>query len=60
MAAADADLTFIAYEGVKHSFTNPGATAVGEQFDLPLVYDEEADRESWAELERFLAVSFGR
>lgn len=58
MAAAGADLTFIAYPGVVHSFTNPDATAVGERFDLPLVYDAEADRESWAEFERFLAETF--
>ncbi|HVS17277.1 MAG TPA: dienelactone hydrolase family protein [Planctomycetota bacterium] len=58
MAAAGADWTFVAYPGVVHAFTNPDATALGERFDLPLVYDAEADRASWAELERFLAQTF--
>jgi len=31
MAAAGADLTFIAYPGAKHGFTNPDATALGEK-----------------------------
>jgi len=58
MEAAGAELTLIAYPGVKHSFTNPDATAIGERFELPLVYDAEADRATWAELERFLKASF--
>jgi dienelactone hydrolase len=58
MQAAGADLTFIAYPGAMHSFTRPGATEIGEQFDMPLRYDEAADRASWAELQTFLAESF--
>jgi dienelactone hydrolase len=58
MQAAGAELTFIAYPGVVHSFTNPGATALGEKFNLPLRYDAEADRASWASLKTFLAESF--
>ena len=58
MEAAGASLTFVAYENVQHSFTNPDATAIGERFGLPLVYDAEADHRSWAELRRFLAKTF--
>lgn len=58
MQTAGADLTFVAYPGALHSFTSPGATAIGEQFDLPLRYDESADRASWEELRTFLAASF--
>jgi dienelactone hydrolase len=58
MEAAGADLKFISYPGVVHSFTNPGATQVGEQFDMPLRYDEAADRASWSELQAFLSDSF--
>jgi dienelactone hydrolase len=58
MQAAGADLTFIAYPGAVHSFTRPGATEIGEQFDMPLRYDEAADHASWAELQTFLAESF--
>jgi len=58
MAAAGANLKFIAYPGAKHSFTNPEATAMGEKFGLPLQYDESADRASWAELDAFLKRIF--
>ncbi|HEX9851633.1 MAG TPA: dienelactone hydrolase family protein [Woeseiaceae bacterium] len=58
MQAAGADLTFIAYPGAVHSFTRPGATEIGEQFDLPLRYDAAADHASWTELQTFLADSF--
>jgi len=58
MQAAGADLTFVAYPGALHSFTRPGATEIGEQFDLPLRYDEAADHASWAELQNFLAGAF--
>ncbi len=60
MQAAGADLTFIAYPGAIHSFTRPGATELGEQFDMPLRYDEAADHASWAELQTFLAESFSK
>ena len=59
MAAAGADMKFVAYPGAVHSFTNPGATALGEQFGMPLAYQREADEQSWAELELFLEQSFG-
>ncbi len=59
MQTAGADWQLIAYEGAIHSFTNPGATAIGEKFGLPLAYQREADERSWAELERFLKETFG-
>jgi dienelactone hydrolase len=55
MVAAGADLELLSFPGVKHSFTNPGATAVGEKFNMPLAYDAKADRESWAALMGMLA-----
>lgn len=60
MANAEADLTFVAYPDVKHGFSNPGATALGEQFGLPLLYDEGADQASWQALEQALAGAFPR
>ncbi len=54
MDAAGADYTFVNYPGVKHSFTNPGATAVGEKFELPLEYDADADAASWKAMQEFL------
>ena len=32
-----------------HAFTNPEATAKGKQYNLPLAYHAEADRQSKAE-----------
>ncbi|MDX1502884.1 MAG: dienelactone hydrolase family protein, partial [Thermoanaerobaculia bacterium] len=46
MAEAGIDFELIAYPGAVHSFTNPGATEIGERFDMPLAYDEAADRQS--------------
>lgn len=54
MEQAGADYRFISYPGAKHSFTNPGATAVGEKYGMPLAYDEAADEQSWSELSAFL------
>lgn len=58
MEAANADYEFIAYPGAVHSFTNPGATAMGEKFDMPLAYNESADEQSWQELDQFLEDVF--
>jgi len=58
MTAAGVDLRFIEYPGAKHAFTNPAATALGEQFELPLAYDSSADEQSWKALEDFLGELF--
>ena len=58
MTDAGIDMRFVEYPDVVHSFTNPGATAYGESFELPLRYDEAADKASWAELEGFLSEVF--
>jgi dienelactone hydrolase len=58
MTDAGADFTFVNYPGAIHSFTNPGATALGKKFNLPLAYNAKADRESWDELKKFFAMIF--
>ena len=47
------DYEFIAYEGAKHSFTNPDADMFGEKFGLPLAYNAEVDKQSWAKMQAF-------
>lgn len=47
MQAAEADVSLRSFPGVRHSFMNPGADEVGEQFDMPLAYDEEAATRAW-------------
>jgi dienelactone hydrolase len=58
MEAAGVNYTFTDYPGAKHSFTNPGADAFGKKFELPLAYDEAADRQSWQALERALKRTY--
>jgi dienelactone hydrolase len=53
MDAAGVRYQFINYPGAKHSFTNPGATALGKRFGLPLEYNAAADRESWQAMQDF-------
>ncbi|HEX9627264.1 MAG TPA: dienelactone hydrolase family protein [Acidiferrobacterales bacterium] len=60
MSAAKVDHKVVVYPGARHSFTNPDATAFGEKFGMPLAYDAAADKESWAELDKFLKKVFGR
>jgi dienelactone hydrolase len=48
---AGADVRVVTYPGAKHSFTNPAADKSG----VPgLQYNAAADRESWAEMLKFL------
>jgi len=58
MEAAGVDYQFINYPGARHAFTNPGADANGKKFNLPLAYNAEADKQSWAELQKFLEHIF--
>ena len=58
MDSAQVDYEFVNYEGAVHAFTNPGATEKGEEFDLPLAYNQEADEKSWAKLMEFLEGVF--
>ncbi|MBK24799.1 MAG: dienelactone hydrolase [Halobacteriovorax sp.] len=56
MRKAQVSYEFINYPGAVHAFTNPGATAVGNKYDLPVAYHEESDKSSWKTMENFLRV----
>ncbi len=58
MDAAGASYEYVSYPGAMHAFTNPGATAMGEKFNLPLQYQKEADQQSWAKLQEFLGAIY--
>lgn len=60
MQSAKADLEFIGYPNVKHSFTNPEADKIAKEYDLPLAYDEKADKDSWLKLQEFLKRIFAK
>jgi dienelactone hydrolase len=52
MKSAGAELKFINYPGAVHGFTNPAATEMGKKFNIPIAYNEDADKKSWAEMEK--------
>ncbi len=58
MQQAGAELDFVNYPGVKHSFTNQNADDYGKRFKMPLVYDAEADKDSWQRMQIFLTRIF--
>lgn len=58
MSNAGADFRVVNYENAVHGFSNPGATLLGERFNMPLAYDEVADRDSWQEMKKFLQRVF--
>jgi len=58
MKAADVDYDVVIYPEAQHSFTNPDADAFGKKFEMPLAYNAEADKDSWAKLSTFLADIF--
>ena len=49
----NADYEYIAYKGVKHSYTNKAADSIAKKYDLPLAYDEETAEVSWLKMENF-------
>ncbi len=59
MKQANADLEFISYPDVKHSFTSPAADVFSERFDLPaLEYNEVADKDSWSKMLNYFESIF--
>jgi dienelactone hydrolase len=58
MKNAGADYQFISYPGAMHSFTNPEADSYAKKYKMPLGYNARADKESWAELTKFLEAVF--
>jgi dienelactone hydrolase len=58
MDAAKASYRYVDYPGAVHAFTNPEATAKGKEFNLPLAYSPEADKQSKAEMSKFFSEIF--
>jgi dienelactone hydrolase len=54
MDSIGADYTFKAYANATHAFTNPNATKIGKQFNMPIEYNAEADKASWSDMQDFL------
>lgn len=58
MDSIGASYEYVAYPGVKHSFTSKEADANGEKFELPLAYDADADKKSWESLQELFSEVF--
>jgi dienelactone hydrolase len=53
-----ADYTFKSYANATHAFTNPESTANGKKFNMPIEYNEAADKASWNDMKLFFEVVF--
>lgn len=53
MERADVEYKFIVYPEAKHSFTNPEADKIAEEFRMPVGYNKAADERSWADMMDF-------
>ena len=53
-----ADNTFRVYANATHAFTNPDATKIGKQFNMPIEYNAKADEDSWNDMKEFLKRIF--
>ncbi len=51
-------MKFINYPGAIHGFSNPAATELGKKFNLPLAYNENADKKSWEEMKKLFKKVF--
>ncbi len=58
MKSAGVNFKFISYDGALHAFTNPAATELGKKFNMPIAYNEKADKDSWAEMQKFFKTIF--
>ncbi len=56
--AIKADYKFIAYPDALHAFSNPLATENGKKFNIPIAYNEAADKKSWEDMKAFFKTIF--
>ena len=55
---AEADYDFFSYQGAFHGFSNPAADERGRKFNIPLAYNEIADRNSWKSMQDLFENNF--
>ncbi|WP_455200622.1 dienelactone hydrolase family protein [Kaarinaea lacus] len=60
MKNAKVNYIFKSYPDAKHAFTNPAADENGKKFNIPLAYNEAADKQSWSEMKSFLKDAFNQ
>ncbi len=60
MKSENANFEVIIYPNAKHSFTVPKADEYAKEFNIPVGYNAQADKESWAKMEEFLKKAFAK
>jgi dienelactone hydrolase len=60
MDDAKVQYEFVSYEDAIHSFTTPAADSLGKKFNMPLAYNEKADKESWQEMQNVFNKVFNK
>lgn len=58
MDSAGVDYTFKNYPKATHAFTNPASTENGKKFNMPIEYNEAADKASWNDMKDFFNKIF--
>ena len=58
MDSIGAVYTFKSYADATHAFTNPDATKIGKQFNMPIEYNTAADKASWNDMKIFSNTLF--
>ncbi len=58
MDSSKVEYKFINYADAMHSFTNPASTEIGKKYNMPIAYNEKADKKSWADMEEFFGMIF--
>ncbi len=60
MDSIGAVYTLKTYANATHAFTNPDATKIGKEFNMPIEYNAQADKDSWDDMKAFLKRIFGK
>ena len=60
MDSIAADYKFVSYPNATHAFTNPASTETGKKFNMPIEYNEAADKASWNDMKMFFGKLFGK
>lgn len=59
MVDANADISYVSLQGVKHSYTNPQADEFRSKFNIDsLVYDKQAAERAWKLMQAFFERVF--